>query len=289
MLAQLIVSGIAVGSVYALVALGMTVLFRATTIVNFCHGEFFMLGAFAVYVGRHVLGLPYGAAILLAFGLLFALGMVVERGLMRPLQSAPHISMAMMTVALSYLFKGVVRFFYGRDVSQLPPLLDGEPVELAGVVLFPQDLLIVAASAVTVIVFFVFFQKTQMGKVIHAASQAPRGAALVGINVPRFRNVMWGAAALLGALAGILIAPATLVYPDMGGHMLIRAFAAMTLGGFGSLPGAVLGGLSLGVLENLMGGYVSSAAVEITAYLVIIAVLLIRPQGLLGEWRPTRG
>jgi len=289
MLAQLIVSGIAVGSVYALVALGMTVLFRATTIVNFCHGEFFMLGAFVVYLSRHVLGLPYAPAILLAFSLLFVLGMAVERGLMRPLQNAPHIAMAMMTVALSYLFKGIVRFFYGRDVSQLPPLLEGEPVEFAGVVLFPQDLLIVAASAATVAIFFVFFQKTQVGKIIHAASQAPRGAALVGINVPRFRNLMWGVAALLGALAGILVAPTTLVYPDMGGHMLIRAFAAMTLGGFGSLPGAVLGGVSLGVLENLMGGYVSSASVEIAAYLVIIFVLLVRPQGLLGEWRPGRG
>lgn len=289
MLAQLIVSGIAVGCVYALVALGMTVLFRATTIVNFAHGEFFMLGAFVVYVGKQVLGLPYGAAIVLAFVLLFVLGSAVERGLMRPLQHAPHIAMAMMTVALSYLFKGIVRFFYGRDVSQLPPLLAGEPVEFAGVVLFPQDLLIVAASAATVLIFFVFFQKTQIGKVIHAASQAPRGAALVGINVPLFRNLMWGVAALLGALAGILIAPSTLVYPDMGGHMLIRAFAAMTLGGFGSLPGAVVGGISLGVLENLMGGYVSSASVEIAAYLVIIIVLLVRPQGLLGEWRPGRG
>jgi len=207
----------------------MTVLFRATTIVNFCHGEFFMLGAFVVYISRQVLGLPYAPAILLAFSLLFVLGMAVERGLMRPLQNAPHIAMAMMTVALSYLFKGIVRFFYGRDVSQLPPLLEGEPVEFAGVVLFPQDLLIVAASAATVAIFFVFFQKTQVGKIIHAASQAPRGAALVGINVPRFRNLMWGVAALLGALAGILVAPTTLVYPDMGGHMLIRAFAGDVL------------------------------------------------------------
>ena len=107
--------------------------------------------------------------------------------------------------------------------------------------------------------------------------------------MPRFQNLMWGASAALGAVAGILIAPSTLVYPDMGAHMLIQAFAAMTLGGFGSLPGAVLGALMLGVLENLIGGYVSSALVEITAYLAIIMVLVVRPQGLLGEWRQGRG
>ncbi len=288
MLAQLIVSGLSTGCVYALVALGMTVLFRATTIVNFGHGEFFMLGAFAVYVTHESLAWPYAASILFAFVLLFLLGMAIERGLMRPLQTAPHLSLTMMTVALSFLLKGVSRFFYGRDVTQLPPLIGGAPVVFGPVVLFPQDILIVAVSLATVLIFFVFFQKTQTGKIIQAASQTPRGAALVGINVPAFQSLMWGMAALMGALAGILIAPTTLVYPDMGGLMLIRAFAAMTLGGFGSLPGAVLGGLTLGVLENLMGAYVSSALVEITAYLVIIIVLLIRPQGLLGEWRASR-
>lgn len=288
MLAQLIVSGLTTGCVYALVALGMTILFRATTIVNFGHGEFFMLGAFAVYVTRQSFAWPYAASILIAFVLLFLLGMAVERSLMRPLQNTPHLSLAMMTVALSFLFKGVARFFYGRDVTQLPPLIGGAPVAFGPVVLFPQDILIAGVSLAAVFGFFLFFHKTRTGKIIQAASQSPRGAALVGINVPAFQSLMWGVAALIGALAGILIAPTTLVYPDMGGHMLIRAFAAMTLGGFGSLPGAVLGGLMLGVLENLMGAYISSALVEIAAYLVIIAVLLIRPQGLLGEWRLAR-
>jgi len=142
---------------------------------------------------------------------------------------------------------------------------------------------------VVVVVSFFFFQKTELGKVVEAASETPRGASLSGINVPLLRNLMWGAGATMGALAGILIAPNTLVYPDMGGHMLVRGFAAMTLGGFGSLPGAVAGGITLGVLENLAGGYVSSALVEIAAYVVIIIVLLIRPQGLLGNWRNDRG
>jgi branched-chain amino acid transport system permease protein len=288
MLAQLIVSGIAVGCVYALIALGMTVLFRSTTVVNFCHGEFFMLGAFAVLVPLQTLGWPYGWSIVFSLVLLFVAGMVVERGLMRPLQQAPHISLAMMTVALSYLFKGIARFFYGREVVALQPLMTGDPLFLGDVVVTPQDLLIVGVVLAVVIAAFVFFQKTELGKVVEAASETPRGASLSGINVPMLRNLMWGGGAAMGALAGILIAPNILVYPDMGGNMLVRGFAAMTLGGFGSLPGAVVGGVTLGVLENLAGGYVSSALVDITAYVLIIIVLLIRPQGLLGNWRRDR-
>jgi len=288
MLAQLIVSGIAVGCVYALIALGMSILFRSTTIVNFCHGEFFMLGAFAVLVPLQTLGWGYGWCIVFSLSLLLVVGMAVERGLMRPLQHAPHISLAMMTVALSYLFKGVARFFYGREVVALPPLMAGDPMFFGDIVLTPQDMLIMGVVLVVVVSSFVFFQKTEIGKVVEAASETPRGASLSGINVPLLRNLMWGVGATMGALAGILIAPNTLVYPDMGGHMLVRGFAAMTLGGFGSLLGAVIGGIILGVLENLVGGYVSSAAVEISAYAVIIIVLLIRPQGLLGNWRRNR-
>ncbi|MCD6674182.1 MAG: branched-chain amino acid ABC transporter permease [Burkholderiaceae bacterium] len=288
MFMQLIASGIAVGSVYALVALGMTVLFRSTTVVNFAHGEFFMLGAFSVLVALQLFGWSYGAALLFAVAALFMVGIAIERGLMRPLQQAPHVSLAMMTVALSFLLRGVARFFYGREVIALPPILEGEPLMLGDVVLLPQDLLIIGFSFLVVLGFYWFFQKTRTGKVVQVASQTPRGALLVGIDVPRLRNVMWGVGAAMGAIAGILIAPSTLVYPDMGGHMLIRGFAAMTLGGFGSLSGAIVGGLALGVLENVIGGYVSSAMVEITAYLVILLVLIARPQGLLGEWRQGR-
>ena len=289
MLGQLIASGIVVGGIYTLMALGMTVLFRSTTVVNFCHGEFFMVGAFAVLLTQSKLGWLMGASIVFSLALMYAVGALIERGLLRPLQNAPHISLTMMTVALSYLLKGLSRFFYGREVVPLPPILAGDPIEFFDIVLAPQDLLIVLFSLFVVLVAYWFFNYTRSGKVIQAASQTPRGAALVGINVPRLRNIMWGVGAMLGAMAGILIAPTTLVYPDMGGHVLIRAFAAMTLGGFGSLPGAVIGSMSLGVIENLLGGYVSSALVEISAYLVIIAVLIVRPQGIMGEWRQGRG
>jgi branched-chain amino acid transport system permease protein len=286
-LLQLIASGIGNGSLYALMALGMTILLRTTTLINFSYGEFAMAAAYFVYVGIEILGWSYALSVFLAFGLLFLLGLAVERGLIRPLSSAPPLTLAVLIIAVSFLLKGVARFFFGRDYMRLPALVEGDPVEVAGVVFFPQDLLVIGGSMLTVILFFVLLEGTRIGKVIQATSQTPKGAALVGINVPRFHSMMWASVAVIGGLAGILIAPVTLLYPDMGSKILIKGLAAMTFGGFGSLAGAVLGGFLLGILENLAGGYVASALTDVTAYLVIILVLLIRPRGLLGEWKPS--
>jgi branched-chain amino acid transport system permease protein len=283
MLLQLILSGLAQGSIYALVALGMTVVFRATGVVNFAHGEFFMLGAFAVYVLVQIAGLPFAAAAPIAIALLFLTGKLVERLLVRSIALSPHIILAMMTVAVSYLFRGVARVLWGREVLPMPPVFSLPPLEFGELIVTSQDLIIGGITLALVAAFFVFFHRTKYGRIAQAASASPRGAALVGINVDRFSGNMWGVAAALGAIAGILVAPITLLYPDMGAQVLIRAFAAMTLGGFGNLGGAVLGGLLMGVLEQLAGGYVSSALIDIFAYLVIIAVLLARPQGLLGR------
>ncbi|MGA7325940.1 MAG: branched-chain amino acid ABC transporter permease [Rhodomicrobium sp.] len=287
MFLQLIASGVANGSIYALMALGMTILLRATTLINFSYGEFAMGAAYLTYIANDSFGLPYFVSIFLAFGALFLIGIIVERFFVRPLGAAPHLTLTLMIVAVSFLIKGIARFFFGRDFIRMPDLIDGEPIEFHNVIVLPQDLLVVAASILTVIVFFFFFEFTRFGKVMQAASQTPRGAALVGIDVPRLQSIMWGVTALMGALAGILIAPISLLYPEMGGKILIKGLAAMTLGGFGSLSGAVAGGFALGILENLASGYVASSTADIAAFVVIIAVLLIRPGGLFGEWKPS--
>lgn len=283
MFLQLILSGIAQGSIYALVALGMTALYRATTIVNFGHGELFMLGAFVVYVLLNMVGAAFLPAALAAIVIMFLVGMAIERVLIRPMGLAPHISLAMMTVAFSFLFRGITRAFWGREVLPMPAVFSFPPIDVAGVIVTTQDLLITGMTLLFVGIFFFFFQRTRLGRVAQAASASPRGAALVGINVAAFHGTMWGVAAALGALAGILVAPITLLYPDMGAGVLIRAFAAMTLGGFGNLPGAVVGGLLIGVMEQLAGGYISTTLIDIFAFLVIIVVLLIRPAGLFGR------
>jgi branched-chain amino acid transport system permease protein len=283
MFAQLVVSGIGQGSIYALVALGMTILFRVTTVVNFAHGELFMFSAFVIYLLLNAFDVPYVLAALAAILALFVLGSVVERVLMRPIRHAPHMALAMMTVALSYLLRGVVRMVWGGDVRSVPPMFDFDPVMLGNVVLAAQDIVTIGATLVLVAVFFVLLQRSRFGKLAQAASDSPRGAALIGLNVPAFHRTMWGVAAAMEAIAGILVAPVTLLYPDMGAQVLVRAFAAMTLGGFGNLGGAVAGGLLMGVLEQLAGGYVSTAMVDIASYIVIIVVLLARPAGLFGR------
>lgn len=283
MLLQLVLSGISQGSIYALVALGMAVVFRANGVVNFAHGEFFMLGAFAAYVLIHDLGLPFWLSAPLALAILFLAGRMVERVLIRPISLSPHIIIAMMTVALSYLCKGIARLFWGGEVYPMPAVFSFPPIELGDLVVTTQDLIIAGITLALVLVFFFFFHHTSYGRIARAASASPRGAALIGIDVDTFNGNIWGVAAALGAVAGVLVAPITLLYPDMGGQILIKAFAALTLGGFGNLWGAVAGGLAMGVLEQLAGGYVSTALIDIFAYLVIIAVLIVRPHGLFGR------
>lgn len=283
MLLQLVLSGIAQGSIYALVALGMAALFRATTIVNFGHGEFFMMGAFFVYVLINIARMPFFAAAPLAVLAMFLVGVGAERGLIRPMGNAPHMSLAMMTVAISFLFRGIARVFWGREVYPMPPVFSFPPIEVGTLIVTTQDLVISSVMLLLVVLFFVFFNLTKLGRIAQAASENARGAALVGINVPAFHGSMWGVAAALGAVAGLLVAPITLLYPDMGGQILIRAFAAMTLGGFGHLGGAVVGGLLIGVMEQLTGGYLSTEFIDIFAFLVILVVLLVRPTGLFGR------
>jgi branched-chain amino acid transport system permease protein len=283
MLLQLLLSGVSQGSIYALVALGMTVVFRTSGVVNFAHAELFMMGAFAVYVLVQMAHLPFAAAAPLAIVILFLAGRVMERLLIRPIALSPHIIVAMMTVAVSYLLRGVARVFWGREVLPMPPVFSLPPLELGQVIVTTQDLIIIGITLVLVLLFFLLFQRTRFGRMAQAAAANPRGAALVGINIDALSGNMWGVAAALGAVAGILVAPITLLYPDMGGGVLIRAFAAMTLGGFGNLAGAIVGGLVVGVLEQLAGGYVSTALIDVFAFIVIIAVLIVRPYGLFGR------
>jgi branched-chain amino acid transport system permease protein len=193
------------------------------------------------------------------------------------------MSTAMMTVAFSFLFKGLARYRYGGDVLSMPPVFSYPPIEVGGVVVTVQDVIIAGVTLGLVAVFLTTFRFSRFGRIAQAASQAPRGAVLVGINLPALHGAMWGISAALGAVAGILTAPISLIYPDMGGGVLMRAFAAMTLGGFGNFGGAVLGGLLVGIMEQLAGGYISSSLIDIFAYIVIVVVLLVFPSGLFGS------
>ena len=283
MLAQLTISGLAQGAIYALIALSLTVVYRATTIVNFGHGDFVMTGAFVVYILVILAGVPYIGAAFLAIAILFALGIAISRGFIDPIKSGPHIGFAMMSISVGYVLRGSARTLWGREVLPMPPVFDIEPIFIGDLVITGDALFIGAIVSVLLAAFFLIFYKTSIGTVIQAVYQSERGATLIGINVRSFHEMMWGVGLAMGAMAGILIAPISLLHPDMGASFLIRGFAAMTLGGFGSLGGAVLGGLLLGVSEQLFGAYVNSSLMDITAYLIIVAVLVIRPAGLFGR------
>jgi len=288
MLMQLIVSGVSLGAIYALVALSMTVVYRATTIVNFGHGDMVMGGAFIVYVFVIYVGLPYLGGALLAIIVMFGLGVIIQRALIEPMESGPHVALVMMSVSVGYLLRGIARVLWGRDILPMPKVFEFPPVFIGNVVITSDDIVITGVVFCLTTVFFLVFYRTRLGKLIQAVYQTHRGAALVGINVSAFNSAMWGVGAAMGALGGVLVAPITLLYPDMGATLLIRGFAAMSLGGFGSLWGAVIGGLLLGVLEHLSGAYIATALIDITAYIVIIVVLIVRPSGLLGRQTSVR-
>jgi branched-chain amino acid transport system permease protein len=282
-LAQLVVSGVAQGVLYALVALSMTMLYRATTVVNFGHGDLVMGGAFAVYVFVVYARLPYLAGALMALALLFCVGLAIHQGLMRRIMTGPHLAVAMMALAIGYALRGGARMLWGREVLPFPRIFPDRAWTLGDVVVTSDNLIVSGTVLGLMAALVVLFNVTRLGRLLQAVFQSQRGAALIGLNVNAVHAMVWGAAAGLAALGGVLLAPITLLYPDMGVWVLVRGFAAMTLGGFGSLPGAVLGGLILGVMELVLGAYVSTAFIDISAYVIVIAVLLLRPDGLFGR------
>ncbi len=283
MLAQLVVSGVAQGVLYALVALSMTMLYRATTVVNFGHGDLVMGGAFAVYVFVVYAHLPYLAGALIALAVLFCVGLAIHQGLMRRIMTGPHLAIAMMALAIGYALRGGARMLWGREVLPFPRIFPDRAWTIGDVVVTSDNLIVSGTVLGLMAVLVVLFNVTRLGRLLQAVFQSQRGAALIGLNVNAVHAIVWGAAAGLAALGGVLLAPITLLYPDMGVWVLVRGFAAMTLGGFGSLPGAVLGGLILGVMELVLGAYVSTAFIDISAYVIVIAVLLLRPDGLFGR------
>ncbi|MGH7153436.1 MAG: branched-chain amino acid ABC transporter permease [Acetobacteraceae bacterium] len=282
LLPQLVVSGVTTGMLYALVALSMTVVYRATTVVNFGHGDMVTAGAYAALVFAVGFGLPFAVAVILAIAVLFLIGVFVQRGLMAPIADAPHLSLAMMALAVGYALRGVARLEWGNETLNVPRPYPQDAFTLGDVVITTDDLVITGFVLLLLAVLFVVFRLTPFGRLIQAIFQSQRGAALVGINVNAFHMAMWGAGAALGAIGGVLLAIVVPLTPDLGQWTLVQGFAAMTLGGFGSLGGSVLGGLLLGIAEKLLGFYVNTVFIDITGYLITILVLLIRPRGLFG-------
>jgi branched-chain amino acid transport system permease protein len=278
-LLPIIVAGLGVGSVYSLVALGLTMIYRSTTVMNFAHGQIFMVGA-VISLLLIESGWPYVLAIVCAVAAAFVIGVLIEKVALERLLHADHVVLVFATVAIGFIIVGAVRYF-GFDQRGMPPLVGGT-IHVGGSVVEPQYLVTLGALAIISAGFAWVFLRTGVGRVARASTQSLRGAGLVGINVHGVFATMWGVGCAVAALGGILAAPMISVSPDIGNRPLILGFAVMALGGFGSFLGAVVGGLILGVVEKLAAFYVSTTLGDAIGFVVILLVLLIRPSGLFG-------
>ncbi len=279
---QLLFSGLGIGAVYALVALGFVLIFRATNVVNFAQGEFSMVAAFLMVVFAVDLQWPYWLSFLLAIGGMALLGAIFNLGVYYPLRNRTYLPVIISTIGASILLANGVLALYGPTPQVLPPVFESG-VQLGPVYLDSQYLLIMAVTIVLVAFNFWFFEHTLLGKKLQATSQDKEMAALLGIPVATMIMITFIYSAVLGGIAGILVAPILFVSIQMGATIALKAFAATIIGGFGDVAGAIIGGLALGVIETFGAAYISVPYKDAFAFLVLILFLAFRPQGLFGE------
>ncbi len=283
MLLQLVASGLAAGSIYALLALALVVIYKASNVLNFAQGEMAMLSAFVAFslLSRWEVPLLVLVPLMLLFG--GALGLAVEWTLIRPLGRPDVLPVVVITVGVNLVLHNGAGWLWGVDYKDFPQFLPIRPVVLPGFVVSQQHLLVMAISLSLALVLGAFFKATRFGMAMRAASQDPEAARLVGVSPALALVVSWGIGGALGGLSAVLVAPVTNLYPDMMEDILVLAFAASILGGLTSLLGAVIGGLCVGVLENLAGVYLGGEFKGVFAFAIIVLLLSVRPAGLLGE------
>lgn len=282
MLAQFIASGIVVGCIYALVAVGFTMIYNATETVNFAVGESLMLGAYFILTFYKLWELPYPVALLLTLLSAGTLGYIVfDRIVSRPLIEATMLTRVIALLGLATVLKGAVRLIWGADAYHLPSPVPTDPVRLGPALVTIQELIVVGVTIAIVAALYLFFRFTKLGKAMRATSQSRRAASLMGVNVSAVFAMTWIIGTVLSALGGVLLGPLLLVDPDMG-HIGIKSFTAAVLGGFGSIPGAIIGGILLGVVENLVAGYLRADLQAAATFVLLLAVLAIRPTGMFG-------
>jgi branched-chain amino acid transport system permease protein len=288
MLGYLLLSGITNGAMYALIALGIVIVFKASGAVNLAHGDLFMVCGFIAYTAHVQLHVPYVLTLPLVAAAGFAIGLLAERIAFRPVFKHGLVSVLLATVGLSFVLKGLARDIWGGlgDVLPFPPVVDNDPVMIGDTIVLPQQLVALAGAIAVMVAFTLFFRLTSIGKQMQATADNKKAATLVGIRVGRIYMLTFAISAAVGGCAAVLMAPLTMLYPDLGFALFLKAFAAAVLGGLTSIPGALLGGLLIGMIESLAAGYVSTSLQDISAFVVIMFVMVFLPSGLLGERRP---
>ena len=280
---QFTLSGLTTGSTYALVAIGFSLIHNATGIVNFAQGEFVMLGGMFMITFYSFLRLPMAASFFLTLLCVAAVGFLLERGPINRSKSKEILILVMITVGASISIKGLAMMIWGKNPMTLPPFSGENPLIFLGAAVMPQSIWILGITLLVVVALNYFFRGTTAGKAMRAVAASRRTALLTGIPVDRMILLSFTLSGALGALAGIILTPMTTTSYDVGAMMGLKGFSAAILGGYGSMPGAVIGGLLLGVLESLGAGLISSEYKDALAFLILLIVLFFRPTGILGK------
>jgi branched-chain amino acid transport system permease protein len=279
---QYLLTGLTVGAIYALVALGFSIIFNASHVINFAQGELVMIGGMTT-VSLTGTGVPLALAIPLAVAVAALVGLALEKFAIEPARGASVVTLIIITIGASIFLRGLATLVWDKKLHPLKPFSGDTPIEVAGATVLPQTLWIFGVTIAVLLALSWFFNRTLFGKAMLATSYNRLAAQLVGINVRRVLLVSFGLSAALGAIAGILIAPISFTSYDVGVMLGLKGFAAAILGGMGSGVGAVFGGLLLGILETMSAGYVSSAYKDAIALVIILAVLFFMPSGLFGK------
>lgn len=290
---QLLVSGLAIGSIYALVALGFVLIYNAVGVVNFAQGEFvmfpsyiaatFLLPAVTVFGTVVHWQLPLLAVYLLVLVIMVGFGLLFNRIAYYPLRDRGWLPVIISTIGVSIFLRNLAQLTWGSQPLVIPGLFAADTIALGPLHIRPQDLAIIGVTAVLIAFQYLLFERTTLGKQMRATAQDRTTARLIGVRVGRIVAITFVYSALLGTISGLLVAPLFTVTKEMGALIALKAFAASIVGGFGSIPGAIIGGLAIGVIETFGGFYISSAYVDAIAFVILIAVLLVRPSGLFGE------
>ena len=279
---QLLLSGLSQGCVYGLIALGFVMIYKATEMLNFAQGDMMMLGAFVAFTFVNLAGLPFFAGFLLTLIAMVGFGMALERTVLRPMIGEPPFAVLMLTIGLGFILRAAAGAIWGSETQTLDVPFAGRVLEVGGVVVGYENLVVIAGTALLCIALWAFFRYSRIGIAMQAASQNQLAAYYSGVPVKRVTSLVWGISAAISATAGILVAPVMLIDPMMG-FLGIKAFAAAIVGGLGSLPGAIVAGLLIGVVEQFVGRYLPPGLGDVSGFVILLVMLMVRPQGIFAS------
>lgn len=281
-LLQQILNGIAIGSVYVLIALGLTTVFGILGIAHFAHGSVSMFGGYLTFFLVVAKGWPLAVAVVVALVVGFVLGLVIELLAYRPVRNANHINAFIVALGLTMMVEGINLQLFGHEQVVIPTTFN-RVFEFAGITLPELRLYVILASALLILAMTLFIERTKTGQAVRAVAENRDAAILMGVDVNVIPLIVFAISTALGVAAGIMVGALFAIAPGIGEGLVVKGFAVLILGGLGSIPGAIVGGIVLGITESLAAGFVSSAYKDVIAFVVMIVVLLVRPQGLLGK------